>query len=166
MAQSLKKCSVAPFPVPAKSLVACGFPALLPPAHFTTRVMGLIGSGRLRRTMGDKPPGTRGRAYGSHATIPCSTAAIQSFDGRDLPPNILPLSMLAHSFLQRGGAETSVNDRIASGPGGRYPCRLGSRSPSTAGQLPPRLRRDESSDRSTGRVESGAKESRPRSSGR
>ena len=35
--------AVAPFPAPATSHVACGFPALRAPAHFTPRVMGLSG---------------------------------------------------------------------------------------------------------------------------
>ena len=45
----------APFPAPATSHVACGFPALRVPAHFTTRVMGPIGWERSPRRAVDKP---------------------------------------------------------------------------------------------------------------
>ena len=46
---------IAPVPAPATSHVACGFPALRVPAHFTTRVMRSIGSGRLPRMVFGKP---------------------------------------------------------------------------------------------------------------
>ena len=42
--------AVIPFPAPATSHVACGFPALRAPAHFTSRVMGPIRLERLPRS--------------------------------------------------------------------------------------------------------------------
>ena len=49
---------MAPFPAPATSHVACGFPALRAPAHFTTRVMGPIKPVQLQRPSHDTLRGT------------------------------------------------------------------------------------------------------------
>src|SRR5215472_15802528 len=50
-----RRSSVAPFPVPATSHVACGFPALRVPAHFATRVMRPSGSEQRPRMALGKP---------------------------------------------------------------------------------------------------------------
>src|SRR5207248_10293588 len=69
-----------PVPAPATSHVACGFPALRVPAHFTTRVMRPIRTGHLPRRAVDKPLGTHRKVRGFHTAIPCATASIRSLD--------------------------------------------------------------------------------------
>jgi hypothetical protein len=69
---------VAPFPAPATSHVACGFPALRVPAHFATRVMRPVGAERLPRMAIGKPLGTHERAQGCRTAIPGSAASTQS----------------------------------------------------------------------------------------
>lgn len=51
-------CSVVPFPAPATSHAACGFPALRAPAHFLSRVMGPILLALLWPKLSDAIPGT------------------------------------------------------------------------------------------------------------
>ena len=67
--------SVAPFPVPATSHAACGFPALRAPAHFVSKLMGPIHMARLPRTTVGKPPGTHQRAPVSGTARPGSIAS-------------------------------------------------------------------------------------------
>ena len=50
--------AVAPFPAPATSHAACGFPALRAPAHFASRVMRPIEGKPLYRVAENGPPGT------------------------------------------------------------------------------------------------------------
>ena len=75
--------SVAPFPVPATSHAACGFPALRAPAHFVSKLMGPIHMAQLPCTTVGKLPGTHQRAPVSGTVRPGSIASTQipSADG-------------------------------------------------------------------------------------
>jgi hypothetical protein len=76
--------SVIPFPAPATSHAACGFPALRAPAHFSSRVMKLIVSERLSAAGAlDSHQTNRAR----HTTIADSTASNRSLDAIGLWPS-------------------------------------------------------------------------------
>ena len=72
--------SVTPFPAPATSHVACGFPALRAPAHFTSRFMRPIRPERLPRWTAHRRLGTPKRARASRTAIPCSIASSRNLD--------------------------------------------------------------------------------------
>jgi len=74
-------------PAPATSHVACGFPALRAPAHFTWRVMRPIRSERLPRATFDTIPGTLRRVPTYRTAIPCSTASNRSLDAGTPEPD-------------------------------------------------------------------------------
>jgi hypothetical protein len=78
--------SAVPSSAPATSHVACGFPALRVPAHFTARVMRPIESERLPRCAADRPHGTHGRVRAGHTATPYATASTRSRGAGDFSP--------------------------------------------------------------------------------
>jgi hypothetical protein len=76
--------SVIPFPAPATSHAACGFPALRAPAHFSSRVMKLIVSEKLSAAVALDSHQTN-RAH--HTTTADSTASNRSRDAIGLWPS-------------------------------------------------------------------------------
>ena len=79
--------TVNPSPAPAASHVACGFPALRAPAHFTTKVMRPIRPERLPRSTAHRRLGTPRRVRAFRTAIPCSTASTRSSGAERLGPS-------------------------------------------------------------------------------
>ena len=82
--------SLAPFPTPASSYAACGFPALRTPVHFIPRVMGPIEPGALSAVAAWDE--TRGNARTGPA---CRTATAYSTSSSRTPCAAEPASSAA-----------------------------------------------------------------------
>ena len=68
------------FPAPATSHVACGFPALRAPAHFTSKFMRPVRLERLPGSAVNTISGTPRRVPAMRTAVPCSTASSRSPD--------------------------------------------------------------------------------------